>query len=951
MKQNQLFRLLGVVAALLLLGFFITKSLSINIEEHQRYRSTISSQLEKNAAINQNILRARYALFISYDPLVGVMTDQLALQAELEHIPNFIGKSGSHLIQTLLDQNKAVLERQEALVEKFKSQNALLKNSVSYLPALFRKLRQADTFNNELDSVLDTLLHSILAYSYSSEEDLVPTINAQIAQMEQGLQDGHFPDSQGVKLAIAHARVILENKSDIDFITNDILKLATVENIANLESAYENQYQAASNTASFYRLLAYGWLLALLGWIAYGVITQLRKSNQRTINILESITDAFVAVDRRWHITYINRQAAESLNQNPVQLLKQDFWEVFPTELGSQYAHLYERAANDKIVTAFETHYQSTDSWLEVRAYPGLDGLSIFLQNVTERKKVEEQLHQMNRDLDNRVKARTSQLADIMKVAEEARVKAEKANRSKSEFLANMSHELRTPLNAIIGYSEMLEEDAEDAGQEDFIPDLRKVNSAGKHLLGLINNVLDLSKIEAGRMELSLETFAIAPVIKDVVSTIQPLIEKNSNTLTVNCPSNIGALHADQTKIRQSLLNLLGNASKFTNQGQITLTVEKVKHNDQKAWIYFEVSDTGIGMTPEQLKRIFSAFTQADASTTRKYGGTGLGLTITKQLINMMGGEVTVESEQGQGTTFTIQIPQQVLQSSPKPPSPASKTPQTTKSQITKLIPNREDYFGTVLVIDDNLDAREMLQRHLTNAGYRVICADTSQQGLQLAEQLRPDAITLDVMMPQMDGWSVLAALKENPAVADIPVIMLTMVDDSSLGYTLGAADYLVKPINRNRLVGLLEKYQSARSSRWVLVVEDDAHSREMMCRILRREGWLTKAAENGQRALEMLMVNPPGLILLDLMMPEMDGFEFIHKLRQQPDWESIPVIVITAKDLTMDERKQLGATIQNIYQKGELDRRELVTDVRELISTVGQHKTYLPQEDFNNGH
>ncbi len=539
-------------------------------------------------------------------------------------------------------------------------------------------------------------------------------------------------------------------------------------------------------------------------------------------------------------------------------------------------------------------------------------------------------LQELNQELENRIKARTSQLVESMKAAEEGRLKAEDANRTKSEFLANMSHELRTPLNAIIGYSEMLEEDAEDVAQEQFIPDIRKIRDSGKHLLGLINDVLDLSKIEAGRMELYMESFAIAPMIQEVAATMRPLVEKNGNTLTINCPSDLGTMRSDMVKVRQNLFNLLSNASKFTERGKIQLDVEKQEgsssNGEKPDWIVFKISDTGIGMNPEQMQQLFQAFSQADASTTRKYGGTGLGLAITKRFATMMGGDITVESEYGKGSTFTLKLPQLLSQ-------PAVATPTSAPIQPPQTQPIRSQGVKTVLVVDDDSDIHEFLHRSLAKAGFQVVSVVSGQECLRLAEELHPDLITLDVMMPGMDGWATLTALKDNPVLADIPVIMLTMVEDQNLGYALGAADYLTKPIDRDRLLAVLQKYQAQKSSGLVLVVEDDTASREMLCRLLEREGWQVQAAENGRFALKSLQANQPSLILLDLMMPEMDGFGFIQELQKQPQWQSIPVVVITAKDLTLLDRQQLSDRVQSIHQKGGYDQQTLLKEIEKFMA------------------
>ncbi len=495
----------------------------------------------------------------------------------------------------------------------------------------------------------------------------------------------------------------------------------------------------------------------------------------------------------------------------------------------------------------------------------------------------------------------------------------EAVDRHKSEFLANMSHELRTPLNAIIGYSEMLQEDAADLGAEQFTEDLKKINAAGKHLLELINAVLDLSKIEAGKMELYLESFDVPSLVRDIAAVIQPLAAKNGNELEVHCADEIGSMRADLTKVRQALFNLLSNACKFTERGTVSLTVERETAEGQE-WLIFSVRDTGIGMTPEQLGRLFEAFSQADAATTRKYGGTGLGLALSRRLCRMMGGDVMVESEAGRGSAFTIRLPAVV-----------AETVEAAKAAETAPPASEALDAGTVLVIDDEAAVRDLMQRFLAREGFRVVTAGGGEEGLRRARELRPDAITLDVMMPGMDGWAVLSSLKADPAVADIPVIMLTIVDDRNLGYALGAAEYLTKPIDRERLVAVLGKY---RRDQPVLVVDDDLTVRQLLRRMLEAEGFGVVEAENGRAALERLREVAPCVVLLDLMMPEMDGFEFAAEFRRHEAWRGIPIVVVTAKDLSHEDRERLNGHVQKILQKGTHGRDQLLAEVRELVTT-----------------
>jgi signal transduction histidine kinase/CheY-like chemotaxis protein len=499
-----------------------------------------------------------------------------------------------------------------------------------------------------------------------------------------------------------------------------------------------------------------------------------------------------------------------------------------------------------------------------------------------------------------------------------ARDAADEANRTKSSFLANMSHELRTPLNAIIGLTDMLVSNAARFGTDKALEPLRRVHRAGTHLLGLINQVLDLSKIEAGKLELNLESVSIPPLVEEVIGTARPLAEQNKNRLSVQCPGDLPPIEADAMRVRQILLNLLSNACKFTKDGSIILRVVRVAHQGQDC-IAVAVADSGIGMTPEQLGRLFEEFSQGDATTARQYGGTGLGLAITRRLCQMMGGDVSVTSEVGKGTTFTVRLPV----------AAAVVVARDQPSETGTDVPSG----NCVLVIDDDATARDLIADYLRQAGFVVITAAGGAEGLKRAKDHHPIAITLDVIMPDIDGWTVLAALRGDPQLADIPVVMATIVDERRQGMTLGAVGYLTKPIDGDKLVEIIRRYGAPSGPTQVLVVEDDAMQRERVRSLLEPPQWLVTEAENGRVALERLKDTVPDVIILDLMMPEMDGFQLVAALQQHPQWWRIPVVVVTALDLSAEDRARLNSGVETVLLKKAFKPSDLIDGLRHLVA------------------
>ena len=498
-----------------------------------------------------------------------------------------------------------------------------------------------------------------------------------------------------------------------------------------------------------------------------------------------------------------------------------------------------------------------------------------------------------------------------------ARDAAEAANRAKSTFLANMSHELRTPLSAVIGYSEMLEEELEDLQEPSLVSDVRKIESNARHLLSLINDVLDLSKVEANRMTTYAEDFDVEKLARDAAATVDALVQRKGNTLRLDLAEGLGVMHSDVVKVRQCLFNLISNAAKFTEQGQITLLIRRTAEAGGD-WMEFDVADSGIGMSEEQVSRLFQRFAQADESTTRNFGGTGLGLALTRAFCRLLGGDVSVQSELGRGTMFTMRLPAVMPEQQAGPdqdPPPGAVGAQGR---------------SVVLVVDDDRSQRELLTRFLEREGFAVRTAADGRTGLDLARAIRPRAILLDVMMPQMDGWSVLTALKADPELAAIPVVMASFVHEPGLASALGAADYVVKPVEWDQLKTVMQRFRAAEGA--VLVVDDDADARARIRTVLERNDWIVTEAANGEEALAAVARATPQLILLDLTMPVMDGFTFLDALRDRPGGREIPVIVLSARDLNQQDRERLKSA-SRLMRKGDIDLRDLpeqLADIRQ---------------------
>jgi signal transduction histidine kinase/DNA-binding response OmpR family regulator/HAMP domain-containing protein len=518
----------------------------------------------------------------------------------------------------------------------------------------------------------------------------------------------------------------------------------------------------------------------------------------------------------------------------------------------------------------------------------------------------------------------------------------EKAYKVKSEFLSSMSHELRTPLNSIIGFSSVLLGPSGDPLSPDQRMALEKVLKNGKHLLQLINDILDISKLESGRMMLSVETEDISTILSNCVLIVEPLIQSKRLNLTQDIQQGLPPLTTDIVKVRQILVNLLSNAGKFTEKGGIAITVRQ----SDAGIVSFAVKDTGIGIESKNFDTVFEEFQQVDSSSTRKYKGTGLGLPIARRLARMLGGDLTVESEIGKGSTFTLTVPSKLptrlveMQAPMQMPVPVPQTarpePPRPPVAISASIPQplRTGQQVQILSIDDDPDVIEILRKYLVPEGYSLIGALSGDEGLEIASRVKPDLITLDIMMPKKDGWQVLRELKANPETKDIPVIIHSIIDNRPLALSLGAVDVMMKPTDPKRLLTLVKKHYKS-GDQFILVVDDNLDFALACKDLLKRDGFNVKIATRGEEAVKILEESIPSLILLDLVMPGMDGFNVIHALRSKEQWTSIPVVVLTGKSLSDEDHKSLDPFIADYLMKDSFTTAAISGAIKKILNVA----------------
>ena len=630
------------------------------------------------------------------------------------------------------------------------------------------------------------------------------------------------------------------------------------------------------------------------------------ESERRFRGLVEN-SSLGVVVHHDFKMLFVNETVAQMLgyeSAQEVKALNDARLLVAPDERERIESFGIERAAGRYVPTTYEFRLLKKDGaeiWVSNHAFmiewDGLSCICATLFDVTSQKMAAEAL-------------------------EKAKETADTANRAKSDFLARMSHELRTPLNSIIGLSEMLLEEATENKDTDYQEPLERINRSGDHLLLLINDILDISKIEAGRMELHLEEFNVATLVDQIRSTTVPLAEKNGNQLFVTCDPQVKKMHSDAVRVRQLLINLLSNACKFTENGEVRLDVRREQEGESPS-IVFEVYDTGIGIEASKIPHLFEDFTQADPSTTRKYGGTGLGLAICRRLCSLMGGRITVASELGEGALFTAQLPEWMEE--------------TIQGDVVK---GEQDggalgaSNGVILVVDGDHASRREVARLLSGEGFDIFFAHSGLEGLEMVRELKPTIVLLDILLPDMDGWEVLNTIKSNRQTADIPVIVTTIMSNKGQAFELGATDFLTKPVEKERLISLARNYVGRKRNQVALVIDDQQDDRMIARSALERIGFEVIEAENGRQGLDKISEKSPDIVILDLMMPEMDGFEFLAQIRGDSKWNKLPVVILTAMDLSLEEKHILNGRVQGLLQKGG----EMGQSIRErLRQRVGE--------------
>ncbi len=669
-------------------------------------------------------------------------------------------------------------------------------------------------------------------------------------------------------------------------------------------------------------------------------IEEARQTAKKMQAVVAQMSDGLIVFNQNGESGEINK-AAENLlgdavkifkkaagngkaDKNNLQLFRNLEGEEFPAE-DYPWKLAY---ADGKIITDVEMCFsrdKDCEAVISVSAAPLFDnksknpvGAVVVLRDFTEIRKLIRELREANEQL-------------------------EEYNRLKAEFVANMSHELRTPLTAIIGFAQLMQMQGKNGvyPQKTVSDGVERILRNGRHLLTLIDEVLDLSKIEAGRLTLHFEHFDLRELIENSFGSLESLATAKKLSYKLKIRGELPFIYNDPVRIRQIITNLLSNAIKFTEKGAVKVTADVF---DDKNWRII-VKDTGIGISEDKTSTIFERFRQVDGSYTREAGGFGLGLSISQHLAELLGGKITVESVADKGSTFTLTLPLETKKNLGEASEVSAAAEANKNVNFLGISDLSEDFEDSdqplILVIDDVADSTELLSKTLKNFGYRVSVANSGTEGIEKAKKLNPALITLDIMMPEMDGWRVLQALKSDSDLAKIPVVVVSIVDNKPLGYKLGASGYLVKPVEPDDLLATLHSIvdngANARGNDYILVVDDEQGVRELLISALEQDGFKTRSAATGNIAVSLVKKNPPLAILTDLHMPNgMSGYELIARIRSDKELKEIPIVVITGKDLTPDDRAFISSQIANVIRKGDLLLPDLGIRLQETLAEIG---------------
>jgi len=912
MSRRRLVAVAGWLALALILpalALLVHQSRSVDFRDHVANLDRLRDLRTCDARIDQLAMATRYGLLRSYDPLVTMMETQKEARAALRlEVYGTAEAPRLNEVRRELDALDALIADKIDAIERFKSRNSALRNSLAYYPrlvdeAVFEAKRLG--VSPRLTTAMRRLTQALLTDSLGQDGarprvDAIPEYLERLTGIETYLGRRAETAALAGELATlrAHGEMIFRLNDEVDGALRRIIATDVAQRLVALETDFNRLYQREATRTQ--------WILAGLALLATALVVtaavaffRLGRTAARlrqTVGELEFQKfaldqHAIVGVcDADWRLTYVNDAFTAVAGYAPDEAL------------GVPFDRLVVQRRDAATVAAMRAALRDGSVWRGMLRCSARVGGAYFA-DTTVVPFVDDAGHVFRYVIiQTDVSERQRYEAELV----EARDRAEAATRAKSAFLANMSHELRTPLNAITGYSDLLLEEAVDRGDEAVASDSRRIRDAARHLLMLVDEVLDLSRIEAGETRVSHERVPVAAFTEELAGVVRPEILANGNRFDVEPPSSDVVLETDETKLRQALLNLLSNAGKFTEHGRVALRARA----GRRATVVFEVEDTGIGIEAGQLEEYFQPFTQGEGVRGHTAGGRGLGLAITRRLTELLGGTLQVRSDPGHGSLFTLTMPGRVGAGAAAP---------------------AEAQGPLALVVDDDPAIHATLAPALEAEGFSVLRATSGAEALRLAESRRPAVIVLDVIMPGMDGWTVLRHLKERDALRRIPVVLMTVMPQRDMALGLGAAAFVHKPAPAEEIVAAIRGACGQRGR--VLVVGDEAPTRSRLTRLLQRQGVEVQTAADGGAALRALADDPvPAVVILDLVMPEADGFTVIERLAADPRLKEVAVLVLTAKDLDERETRALGRHVRHVFKKHELQRGELVAAVQAAL-------------------